>query len=89
MNPTAVGNLIKSGLLALGVSGSILGYVSSEVWVAIGGVVLAVGAGIWQFVSLKTTKLIEAVAEEPVVKEIVVKDPGLALSIPNTKVVKK
>lgn len=89
MNPTAVGNLIKSGLLALGVSSTILGYISAEMWAAIGGLVLTIGVAIWQFISLRTAKLIEAVADEPVVKEVVVKDSELAMSIPSTKVVKK
>jgi len=89
MNATQVGNLIKSGLLALGVSSSVLGYVSAEVWVAVGGAVVAVGTVIWQIVANKTAKLIEAVAEAPEVKKVVVKSPALALSIPNIKVVKE
>ncbi len=89
MNPTQVGNLIKSALLALGVSSTIVGYVSAEVWVAIGGVVLAVGAAAWQWATLRTHKMIEAVAAEPQVKEISVNSAKLAISIPNNKVVAK
>ncbi len=87
MNPTQVGNLIRSGLLALGVSSSVLGYVSAEAWVAIGGAVVAVGTVIWQIVSSKTAKLIESVAADPAVAKVVVHDPELANTIPSTKVV--
>ena len=87
MNPTQVGNLIKSGLLAIGVSTTIVGYVSAEVWTAIGGVVIAISAAIWQFASLKTEKIIEATAAMPEVKEVSVNSAKLAISIPNTKVV--
>ena len=87
MNPTQVGNLIKSGLLAIGVSTTIVGYVSAEVWTAIGGVVIAVGAAIWQFASLKTTKIIEAAADSPEVAKVIVHDPELAKAVPSPKVV--
>jgi hypothetical protein len=87
MNPTSLGNLIKSGLLAIGVSSTILGYVSSEVWVAIGGVVLALGAAVWQAVALKTEKLINTVGELPEVAKVIVHEPDLAQAIPSTKVV--
>lgn len=87
MNPTQVGNLIKSALLALGVSGTVLGYVSAEAWVAVGGAVVAVGTVIWQVVAGKTNKLIEAVAAEPVVGTIVVHDPAVAAAIPSPKVI--
>jgi hypothetical protein len=87
MNPTNIGNLLKSGLLALGVSSTILGYISAEMWAAIGGLILTIGVAIWQFVSLKTTKLIEAVADEPVVAQVVVHDPEVAKAVPSPKVV--
>ena len=87
MNPTNMGNLIKSGLLALGVSSTILGYISAEMWAAIGGLVLTIGVAVWQFVSLKTTKIIEATASLPEVKEVSVNSAKLAISIPSNKVV--
>ena len=87
MNPTAVGNLLKSGLLALGVSSTILGYISAEVWAAIGGLVLTVGVAIWQFVSLRTAKLIAAAADSPEVVKVVVHDPVVAKAVPSRKVV--
>ena len=87
MNPTQVGNLIKSGLMALGVSSSVLAWVSNEVWIAIGGLVLTVGIAIWQIVSLRAAALIASVADEPVVEEVVLKDKVLAKAIPSPKVV--
>ncbi len=86
MNPTQVGNIIKSGLLAIGVSSSLLGYISSEMWIAIGGATLAVGAGIWQFIALKTKNLIEATAAAPEVAQVVVRDPVLAATSVSGKV---
>lgn len=87
MNPTQVGNLIKSGLLALGVSSSVLAWVSNEVWIAIGGLVLTVGIAIWQIVSLRAAALIASVADEPVVEQVVLKDKVMAKEIPSSKVV--
>ena len=87
MNPTNIWNLIKSGLLALGVSSSVIGYISDEVGIAVGGAVIAIGAAIWQVIALKTTKLIEAVAKDPEVSKVVVHNPELAEAIPSPKVV--
>lgn len=89
MNATQIGNLIKSGLLALGVSSSVLGYVSAEVWVAVGGAILAIGTVIWQIIASKTATLIATVADEPEVVKVVVDDEPLADSIPSRKVVAK
>lgn len=88
MNPTQLGNLIRSGLLALGVSSTVVGYFTTEVYTAVGGLVLAIGSGIWMYISNKTEKLIVAVAEEPSVKEIVV-PLTLAKIIKHPKVVAK
>lgn len=87
MNATQIGNLVKSGLLAIGVSSSVIGYISAEAWVAVGGAVLAVGTVIWQVVASKTAKLIEAVAGEPEVVKVVVADKELAKAVPSPKVV--
>lgn len=87
MNPTQIGNLIKSALLTLGVSSSVIGYVSAEAWIAVGGAVLAVGTVIWQVVASKTVALIEAVADEPEVVKVVVADKELAKAVPSPKVV--
>jgi hypothetical protein len=88
MNPTQIGNLIRSGLLALGVSSTVVGYFTTEVYTAIGGVVLAVASGVWMWVSNRTEKLIVAVADEPAVKEVVV-PLKLAATIKHPKVVSK
>lgn len=87
MNPTQVGNLIKSGLMALGVSSSVLAWISNEVWIAIGGLVLTVGIAIWQIISLRAAALIASVADEPVVEQVVLKDKVMAKEIPSSKVV--
>jgi hypothetical protein len=88
MNATQVSDLIKQGLLALGVSSTVIGYFSDQVWVAIGGVVLAVGAAVWQFLMRSTPKLIDAVAAEPEVHKVVV-SPELVFSSNSAKVVAK
>lgn len=86
MNATQVGNLIKSGLLAVGVSSSVLGYVSAEAWMAVGGAVLAVGAVVWQVISTKTAKLISTVAaSDDVIK--VETTQAIANADPSPKVV--
>ena len=87
MNATQIGNAIKSMLIAAGVSGSFLGYISDDMWVAIGGFVLAVGAFIWQLVTHKTETLIKNVADSPLVAEVVVKSPATVSAVPSPKVV--
>lgn len=87
MNPKQVWDGIRNLLLAAGVSGTLLSYISDEVGVAIGGLVLTIGIAAWQLVSSRTAKLIEDAAKTPEVSKVVVHDPMLADAIPNLKVI--
>ena len=87
MNPKQVWDGIRNLLLAAGVSGTVLSYISDEVGIAIGGLVLTVGIAVWQIVSSRTAKLIEEVAKDPEVAKVVVHDPFLADEIPTNKVI--
>ena len=79
MNPKQVWDGIRNLLLAAGVSGTVLSYISDEVGIAIGGLVLTVGIAVWQIVSSRTAKLIEAVAAAPEKKVEV--EPHVAAAI--------
>jgi hypothetical protein len=89
MNPTQIANLLKSALLAMGVSGSVIAWVSDEVWLAVGSAVLAIGIAVWQVIASRTKKLIEAVAKEPEVVKVIVDDKELADAVPSHKVVEQ
>ena len=87
MNATQMGDAIKAILLGLGVSSTIVGYISADLWAAIGGFVLALGAFIWTLVAHKTANLVEAVAADPKVAQISVKDPQMIAKTTNNKVI--
>lgn len=87
MNPKQTWDTIRNLLLAAGVSGTVLSYISDEVGIAIGGLVLTIGIAVWQVISSRTASLIEAVAKTPEVAKVVIHDPLLAASIPTPKVI--
>jgi len=87
VNATQVGDAIKAILLAFGVSSTVVGYITAEMWAAIGGFVLALGSFIWMLIAHKTEKLIVAVADDPAVAHVVMKDPKKAQDIPSNKVI--
>jgi hypothetical protein len=89
MNPTQVGNLIKSLLMMAGVSTTILSYIGDEVFVALGAAAITIGIAVWQVVTSRTKDLILTVAKGPDVMEVVLHDEGLADEIPSDKVVGK
>jgi len=87
MNPTQVGNTVKSLLITAGVSSSAIAWISDDVWVAVGLLVLSLGAAIWQWVQNKTKNLIVDLDKSPEVAGIVLHSTQLADSIPSPKVV--
>lgn len=78
MNAKQIADLVRSGLLAAGVSASILSYISDELWLALGTFILTVGVTVWQVVSGRLTTLLKTVEASPEVVKVVVTDPELA-----------
>jgi hypothetical protein len=89
MNPTQAGDLIKQCLLACGVSSTVIGYFTSEMWIAVGGLALTLAAAIWQFLARRTINLIKSLAKHPEVAQVIVTDPEIADEIPSPKVIAK
>lgn len=81
-NPTQIGGLVRAALAwGFGYLGLTGGWV--ETTIAIGG---AIGVAIWSLYSNKVTTMIEAVAKDEAVHEVVV-EPAIANKIPSEKVV--
>ena len=95
MNAKQAGDLFRSFLVMIGVSGSILGYISDEMLLAVGGFLVAMGGAVFQVFSSRLKGLLKTVEEAGVVENVIVKDETLAaelgpkvLSIYDVKVVK-
>ena len=78
MNAKQIGDLVRSLLLSLGVSSSVIAWFGDEVYVAVGSAILAVGVGIWQLVSSRLWKLLKTVEEDPEVVKVIVTNKDLA-----------
>lgn len=93
MNPSQWGGVARALVMCAAAIAGTLGYLAGVDWASMATVAASAATGaavLWSsWHSNSTEVMIEAVAKEPVVKEIQVKDPKLALSIPSDKVVKK
>lgn len=60
---------------------------TNDQWLATSGGIIAIITVLWSLYSNSTHQLIQSVAEKPEVSKVVTTEPGLALQIPNDKVV--
>lgn len=86
MNADQIGGIIRALMAGLSGYAIAFGFTDSQ-WITITAAIVSVITVLWSIYSNSTHQQIVSVAESPEVKQVVVKDPGLAMSIPSNKVV--
>jgi hypothetical protein len=86
MNARQLGGLFRSFLLMVGVSGTTVAGLSDDLYLAVGTILLTIFSLIWQVVANSSSKLIEDVAKNPEVVQVVVSSKALENKVDSPKV---